>query len=373
MIAVEGSWLLVETARAALARVAEDSWTLSTGDFWCRADPPDRRPREQGWRLHVSATQLAAPLVLACSAGVLARWGCAFKFARGPGRAGYAAVQPVPAGQRREVHHRVPGRRRAVAQRRRGAAPGDGWPAGAGDPELPAVAAGERRGGSPWWSSRKTCSWPRSSYPARRCGPGHWCSGSSGVGTFLVRLWAATGEPRYLEVAEAAAVAVTRDAWYSGTAACDGLAGDGEFLLDLAAATGDRRRRDRAEELAAVFQLRLAVRNGRWLLSGDDGTAPDLVQHGYVRCPRLPATPAPRRAPLVDARHRAIRVRRNRRRTVSLKGVRMKTDIAALEPLPTRDQGSTPDPRRRGLCDTRPEESVKRSLYPACPTTHTGS
>ena len=68
MIAVEGSWLLVETARAALARVAEDSWTLSTGDFWCRADPPDRRPREQGWRLHVSATQLAAPLVLACSA-----------------------------------------------------------------------------------------------------------------------------------------------------------------------------------------------------------------------------------------------------------------------------------------------------------------
>lgn len=39
--------------------------------------------RDQGWKLHVSATPFAAPVVLARSAEVLVRAGCAFKFARG--------------------------------------------------------------------------------------------------------------------------------------------------------------------------------------------------------------------------------------------------------------------------------------------------
>ena len=37
----------------------------------------------QGWKLHVSATQLAAPVVLARVADTVVRNGCAFKFARG--------------------------------------------------------------------------------------------------------------------------------------------------------------------------------------------------------------------------------------------------------------------------------------------------
>ena len=68
----------------------------------------------------------------------------------------------------------------------------------------------------------------------------HWCSGSSGVGTFLVRLWRLTGEDRYLDLARQAAAEVHRLRWDAYPAACHGLAGDGEFLIDLADVTGDR-------------------------------------------------------------------------------------------------------------------------------------
>ena len=44
-------------------------------------DPPDDVPRRHGWKLHVSATPLSAPIVLARSAEVLIRHGCSFKFA----------------------------------------------------------------------------------------------------------------------------------------------------------------------------------------------------------------------------------------------------------------------------------------------------
>jgi hypothetical protein len=49
--------------------------------MWCHVQPPGYRPRRQGWKLHVSATPLAAPIVLTRAAGVLLRRGCAFKFA----------------------------------------------------------------------------------------------------------------------------------------------------------------------------------------------------------------------------------------------------------------------------------------------------
>lgn len=97
----------------------------------------------------------------------------------------------------------------------------------------------------------------------------HWCSGASGVGTFLVRLWQATGDARYRELAHEAAVTVHRGRWFSGIAACHGLAGNGEFLLDLAEATGEEQYRTWAEELATCLYVRAAQRNGR-LVTGDD-------------------------------------------------------------------------------------------------------
>jgi tRNA A-37 threonylcarbamoyl transferase component Bud32 len=100
----------------------------------------------------------------------------------------------------------------------------------------------------------------------------HWCSGSSGVGTFLIRLWAATGELRFRDLAEAAAAAVHRDRWYAPIVACHGLAGDGDFLLDVADLTGQPRYRAWAADLAAVMYARHAIRNGRLVLPAGSAT-----------------------------------------------------------------------------------------------------
>ncbi|MEV4575348.1 class IV lanthionine synthetase LanL [Nonomuraea jabiensis] len=90
----------------------------------------------------------------------------------------------------------------------------------------------------------------------------HWCNGSSGIGTFLVRLHTVTGDWDALEVARAAARAVHGHRLRSGTAACHGLAGDGQFLLDLAELADDPIYQEQAEELAAVLWTRATVRDG---------------------------------------------------------------------------------------------------------------
>ena len=67
--------------RSALARQDLAEWQLRTGDFWCHVQPPGARLRTQGWKLHLSATPLSAPLVLARSLEVLIGHRCTFKFA----------------------------------------------------------------------------------------------------------------------------------------------------------------------------------------------------------------------------------------------------------------------------------------------------
>ncbi|MGW6705202.1 class IV lanthionine synthetase LanL [Streptomyces sp. NPDC054956] len=128
-----------------------------------------------------------------------------------------------------------------------------------------AVAAGATLAATaeraPWGTSWRT---------DRRDAPGtgmrfHWCSGSSGVGTFLLRLWRATGDTGCLTLAEEAAAAVRHVKWTSGTSACHGLAGNGEFLLDLADAIGGPYH-GWAEELAAAMVLRQAVHGERRLV-----------------------------------------------------------------------------------------------------------
>lgn len=99
----------------------------------------------------------------------------------------------------------------------------------------------------------------------------HWCHGSSGVGTFLIRLWQATGEDRYRELSEMAAVAVRRARWQASAAVCHGLAGNAEFLLDMAAALGEPRYRSWASELAAVILARNAYREGRAVVCEETG------------------------------------------------------------------------------------------------------
>jgi Lanthionine synthetase C-like protein/Protein kinase domain len=99
----------------------------------------------------------------------------------------------------------------------------------------------------------------------------HWCHGSSGIGTFLIRLWQTTGEDRYRELSEMAAVAVRRARWQASAAVCHGLAGNAEFLLDMAAALGEPRYRSWASELAAVILARNAYREGRAVVCDETG------------------------------------------------------------------------------------------------------
>jgi Lanthionine synthetase C-like protein len=103
----------------------------------------------------------------------------------------------------------------------------------------------------------------------------HWCSGASGVGTFLLRLLAVTGEQRFSEYARAAAGEVYQSRWRSSSAACHGLAGDGQFLLDLADQLDDPTYRAWAEDLVRLMAVRHCRRFGRTLVP--DETNRDVV------------------------------------------------------------------------------------------------
>lgn len=94
----------------------------------------------------------------------------------------------------------------------------------------------------------------------------HWCSGSSGIGSFLIRYWRVTGDAVALSWAERAATAVHRSRWKLGPAACHGLPGEGDFLLDMAEFTGQDRYRGWAEDLAECLAAQAVRRSGRLLV-----------------------------------------------------------------------------------------------------------
>ncbi|WP_344982321.1 lanthionine synthetase LanC family protein, partial [Streptosporangium fragile] len=124
------------------------------------------------------------------------------------------------------------------------------------------LAAAEYRDGAAWWPEG----------PDRAGLKLHWCSGSSGVGTFLVRLYAATGDARFRAAAQAAALAVHAHRLGSGTAACHGLAGDGQFLLDMADLLGEPAYRAQAGDLAALLWARATLRDGLLVVPDENGT-----------------------------------------------------------------------------------------------------
>ncbi|MER5638487.1 class IV lanthionine synthetase LanL [Kitasatospora sp. NPDC002227] len=114
--------------------------------------------------------------------------------------------------------------------------------------------------------------WPQSAGDPEHVRLQHWCNGSSGVGSFLLRYWQATGDEVAYELALGAGQAVLDSRWHSGTSACHGLAGNGEYLLDLAEATGDGRFRTGAEDLARLITTRAALRDGLLVLPDETGT-----------------------------------------------------------------------------------------------------
>src|ERR1700733_6569667 len=74
--------MLFDLLRAAVARSPDGNWQFNEGEFWTRVTPEGHVFQQQGWKLHVSATPLSAPVVLARCAEILIARGCAFKFAR---------------------------------------------------------------------------------------------------------------------------------------------------------------------------------------------------------------------------------------------------------------------------------------------------
>ncbi|MFE0648480.1 class IV lanthionine synthetase LanL [Streptomyces sp. NPDC059534] len=60
----------------------EARWTVDADEMWCRLALQSGTRREQGWKLHVSATAASAPTVLTRALAVLLREGSGFKFAR---------------------------------------------------------------------------------------------------------------------------------------------------------------------------------------------------------------------------------------------------------------------------------------------------
>ncbi|WP_171165611.1 class IV lanthionine synthetase LanL [Streptomyces sp. I05A-00742] len=111
--------------------------------------------------------------------------------------------------------------------------------------------------------------WPKGPGRTERQGLDFWCNGASGIGTALVRLWRATGEPLFREYAGRAARAAHRDRWRVGTGACHGVAGNAQLLLDVADMTGDTACRTRAAEAAYCLYARAARRDGRLVVPDD--------------------------------------------------------------------------------------------------------
>jgi len=99
----------------------------------------------------------------------------------------------------------------------------------------------------------------------------HWCNGSSGVGSTLIRAWAVTGDERYRRMAEMAAVGVMNAKWRSSLCQCHGLAGNAEFLLDLHDLTGDQRFRNDALQLAAAIYGRRVHDEGLAVFPDESG------------------------------------------------------------------------------------------------------
>ncbi|MFE2555034.1 class IV lanthionine synthetase LanL [Streptomyces sp. NPDC059352] len=99
----------------------------------------------------------------------------------------------------------------------------------------------------------------------------YWCHGAAGIGAFLVRLWQATGDDRFGDLARRSTHAVTERASRAALAQCHGLAGNGDFLLDMADATGDPVYRTWAEDLSRLIHCERADRHGHVVFPNEYG------------------------------------------------------------------------------------------------------
>ncbi|MFF1282550.1 class IV lanthionine synthetase LanL [Streptomyces sp. NPDC058299] len=84
--------------RALHATATEARWTADTDGMWCLVTPRSGTRREQGWKLHLSATAASAPTVLAKALDVLLPEESAFKFARSLDQVSALNTRATPRG-----------------------------------------------------------------------------------------------------------------------------------------------------------------------------------------------------------------------------------------------------------------------------------
>ncbi|MFJ5829392.1 class IV lanthionine synthetase LanL [Streptomyces sp. NPDC093089] len=99
----------------------------------------------------------------------------------------------------------------------------------------------------------------------------YWCHGAAGIGGFLVRLWQATGDDRFGDLARRSTRAVVERASRAPLTQCHGLAGNGDFLLDMADATGDPVYRSMAGDLARLVVCEKTDRHGQVVFPNEYG------------------------------------------------------------------------------------------------------
>ncbi|MEX0171519.1 class IV lanthionine synthetase LanL [Streptomyces sp. LMG1-1-1.1] len=99
----------------------------------------------------------------------------------------------------------------------------------------------------------------------------YWCHGAAGIGGFLVRLWQATGDDRFGDLARRSTRAVVERASRAPLTQCHGLAGNGDFLLDMADATGDPVYRSMAGDLARLIVCEKTDRDGHVVFPNEYG------------------------------------------------------------------------------------------------------
>jgi rhamnogalacturonyl hydrolase YesR/tRNA A-37 threonylcarbamoyl transferase component Bud32 len=99
----------------------------------------------------------------------------------------------------------------------------------------------------------------------------YWCHGSSGIGSYLIRLHRATGDDRFEKLADMSARAVMEHSWRGVLGQCHGLAGNGEFLLDMADMVDGQRYESLAHQLARVIYASRAYREGRAVFPDQEG------------------------------------------------------------------------------------------------------
>lgn len=100
----------------------------------------------------------------------------------------------------------------------------------------------------------------------------HWCNGSSGIGTTLIRMYHVTKNEKYRVLSEMAAEAVVSSRWRSSLVQCHGLAGDGEFLLDMYDYLGDSVYLKAAHGLANIIYAHRVDSEGITLFPDESGS-----------------------------------------------------------------------------------------------------